>query len=46
MRDNRNNPNICPTGTYGNKPWIKVDVPARQNPNSYSGTLTFDINAP
>ncbi len=46
MRDRRDNPNICPTGTYGNKPWIKVDVPARQNPNSYSGTLTFDINAP
>ncbi|MFZ2911957.1 MAG: LamG domain-containing protein, partial [Candidatus Absconditicoccaceae bacterium] len=43
MRDKSSNPYSCPTGTYGNMPWIKVNIPARQNPNTYSGTLTFDI---
>jgi hypothetical protein len=46
MRDKRNNPYSCPTGTYGNKPWIKINIPARQSPNIYSWTLTFDINSP
>jgi hypothetical protein len=46
MRDTRNNPYNCPTGTYGNKPWIKINIPARQSPNNYSWTLTFDINSP
>ena len=43
MRDKSSNPYSCPTGTYGNMPWIKVNIPARQNPNTYSGILTFDI---
>lgn len=33
----------CPAGIYGNKPWLKVDVPSRQSPDTYTGTITFDI---
>ncbi|MCF7835185.1 LamG domain-containing protein, partial [Candidatus Gracilibacteria bacterium] len=42
-RVNSTNPYQCPIGTYGNKPWLKVDVPAWTNPGTYSGTLTYDI---
>jgi hypothetical protein len=27
----------CPGGVYGNKPYIKVEIPAYQNPDTYSG---------
>jgi len=36
----------CPAGTYGNKPWIKINIPASQSPDTYSGTIRFDINTP
>ena len=36
----------CPTGTYGNLPWIKVTVQAFQNPDTYSGMIYFDMNSP
>jgi len=34
----------CPTGVYGNKPYISVDIPAYQNPDTYSGIITIDLN--
>lgn len=34
----------CPAGVYGNKPYISVDIPAYQNPDTYSGMITIDIN--
>jgi len=43
QRDYSSDPYSCPIGTYANKPWIKVNIPARQNPDTYSGNLTFDI---
>lgn len=34
----------CPAGVYGNKPYISVDIPAYQNPDTYSGIITIDLN--
>ncbi len=31
----------CPAGVYKNKPYISVDVPAYQNPDTYSGIITI-----
>ena len=31
----------CPAGAYKNKPYISVDVPAYQNPDTYSGIITI-----
>jgi hypothetical protein len=40
-------PYLCGTGgTYANQPRMKVIIPARQSPGTYSGIITFDINAP
>ena len=33
----------CPAGVYGNKPWLKVDIPARQSTDLYTGIVTFDM---
>ena len=45
-RDYQSNPYMCPTGRYGNMPRIKIDIPAWQSPDTYSGIITFDINDP
>jgi len=34
----------CPSGIYGNKPHISIDIPGYQNPDTYSGTITIDIS--
>jgi len=39
IRDNQSNPYSCPTGTYGNTPYFKVNIPAYQSPDAYSGQL-------
>jgi len=33
---------MCPWWEYGNKPYIKVEVPAFQSPDTYSGSITYD----
>jgi hypothetical protein len=33
----------CPAGIYGNKPYISVDIPAYQNPDTYSGEIIIDF---
>jgi len=33
----------CPAGVYGNKPYIKVDIPANQVPDTYSGVLNINL---
>ncbi|MCF7834899.1 LamG domain-containing protein [Candidatus Gracilibacteria bacterium] len=42
-RDLPDIPFMCPGGVYGNKPWFKVEVPAGQAIDTYSGTITYDI---
>ena len=46
MRDTPSSPYSCPTGTYGNLPWMKVNIPAYQAPDNYSGLIIFDMNNP
>ena len=43
MRDTSTNQYSCPTGKYGNKPWMKAIIPAYQNPDTYSGVITIDM---
>jgi len=42
-RDISNIPFMCPAWVYGNNPLIRIDVPARQAIDTYSGTITYDI---
>jgi hypothetical protein len=42
-RDPSDIPFMCPGWTYGNKPSFKVDIPAWQAIDSYSGSITYDI---
>jgi hypothetical protein len=42
-RDSSDIPFMCPGWVYGNKPWFKVNVPAWQAIDSYSGSITYDI---
>ncbi|MEI7478596.1 MAG: hypothetical protein WCJ81_09305 [bacterium] len=43
MRDGSNREFTCPAGVYGNKPWVKVNIPARQSTDTYTGIVTFDM---
>jgi hypothetical protein len=43
IRDTTTNQYSCPTGKYGNKPWMKAIIPAYQNPDTYSGMITIDM---
>jgi len=36
-------PNTCPWWVYGNRPYIKVEIPAYTKPDSYSGNFTYDL---
>lgn len=29
----------CPSGVYGNQPYLRVDIPGWQNPDIYKGNL-------
>jgi hypothetical protein len=44
-RDVSSNPYICPTGNYGNRPWIKVVIWSWQPADIYTGFIEFDIIA-
>ncbi len=43
VRSASSSPYSCPTGTYGNLPRIKVNIPAFQAPDTYSGIINFDM---
>ena len=45
VRQPSGSPYSCPAGTYGNQPWMKVNIPAFTVPDTYSGTINFDIPA-
>jgi len=42
-RDQSDIPFMCKWWIYGDKPWIKVDVPWWQSIGSYTWTITYDI---